>query len=296
MEFFRQTQKAYKYSDALIQVTYMQSVARTPLLPRDLFLMAMSCRMHSVIDTNGKRWWGMPAVKNVSDSLDVLGSVSGSILVRGPTLWQAVDPGTGLIARPWWWAPPTVASLPYQVAGAGNVMNIADDADAGLLVEGIPSALADGLAFAGMPLTPGPSGDWRVEGHINASLAPTNYSFIGIAALASATREWARIGAGYSGAYSIDQSYGTLDNWLGGIGSFPVIPLFNGFFALDYTSATDTLSAQFSADGKTWVETGSILGSAVWTSPVDYIGVACAPNEPVGNNTSGSCDRLVAIV
>lgn len=93
MEYFRQVQWAYKYSDPMVQVSYAQAVKGTPLMPRDLFLMAVSGRMHAFVTPSGKKMFPMAAVKDISASLDVLAQLPGTILARNTDLWFGLTPG-----------------------------------------------------------------------------------------------------------------------------------------------------------------------------------------------------------
>lgn len=94
MEFFRQIQWAFKFSDALVQRSYSEAVAKTPFMPRDLFLMAASGRMHFLITPDGKRMVSTAAQKSISDSIDILAPVPGQMLFRGPVIWEPITPGT----------------------------------------------------------------------------------------------------------------------------------------------------------------------------------------------------------
>lgn len=92
MEFFRQVQWAFKFSSPTVQRSYTQAVAGTPLMPRDLFLMAVSGRMHVLVRQDGKKIFPMAGSQSISDSLDFVGQLTGQVLVRGPEHWDAAGP------------------------------------------------------------------------------------------------------------------------------------------------------------------------------------------------------------
>lgn len=114
MEFFRQVQWAFKYQDPFIAVQYAQTVQGTPLLPRDLFLMAAANRMSELHLPDGSRIFSMAQVVDMSKMLDALSYIPGSLLVRYDELWGAFPPGpegwvmtsAGESEVPGW-APPT---------------------------------------------------------------------------------------------------------------------------------------------------------------------------------------------
>lgn len=93
MDMFRQAQWATKYWDPRLQYDAAQAVAGTPLLPRDLMTMMMFNRLASLKLDDGRELFPLVARKDVSESLDLLTNVPGSMIYRGPDLWQPVLPG-----------------------------------------------------------------------------------------------------------------------------------------------------------------------------------------------------------
>lgn len=117
MEFFRQTQWAYKFTDPAIQVLFREVVAGTALLPRDLFLMAMAGRMTDFVMPDGTQVFSMAEIGDVSSSLDRLGQFDGMILTRSDGMWAGLDAGPDtfvLTAQgegiPPAWAPPSAGA------------------------------------------------------------------------------------------------------------------------------------------------------------------------------------------
>lgn len=91
VEWFRQASWWMKYLPAeFIQQAELLSHG-TPLLTRDILMMAMAGRLYSFNLPGGKRWHPMAFITDVSKSLDALGIAPGSVLTRGQDLWQALQ-------------------------------------------------------------------------------------------------------------------------------------------------------------------------------------------------------------
>lgn len=93
-EWFRQAQWATKYWPASIQHQCAEAVKGTPLMPRDLMTMIMAGRAWCWVDEQGRKVYSVAALKDVSDSLDIISQVPGSMLYRSDTLWQVIAPGS----------------------------------------------------------------------------------------------------------------------------------------------------------------------------------------------------------
>lgn len=91
-EYFRQVQWAFKYSDPSIQRDYTEAVAHTPLLPRDLFNAAIYGRLLRIRTPEGLLYVSVQAMSNVSETLDFITSVPGSILIRASEGWVGLSP------------------------------------------------------------------------------------------------------------------------------------------------------------------------------------------------------------
>lgn len=118
LDKFRQTQKAWAYYAPNGAQYVLGQVEGTPLLPRDMFTMMMFNRLFNVTLTDGRTLWPMPAITDVSQALDVLGSNEGDILKRGPDRWSAVPDsgggGTSLVLAL------AGRSTNYTASGTGN--------------------------------------------------------------------------------------------------------------------------------------------------------------------------------
>lgn len=117
---FAAAQRASKFTAPQQMVDFTNATDGTPLLPRDLMTMMLYNRMYAFQLPNGKVLNPMPAVNDVSASLDVLGAEVGQILVRQPQGWrQAPAPGGTTITV--LHDETITAPVPYvQINGLGN--------------------------------------------------------------------------------------------------------------------------------------------------------------------------------
>lgn len=130
-DLFRQYQWATKYWDPKLYIQAMNAVKGTPLLPRDIMTMIMSGRLCSIRMVDGKVWYPMAALQDVSQSLDVITQTPGRSIRRGDELWEEYNPAIGsaqwtLVHYEEILAP--VASIPVVLpAGVVDVMILALD-------------------------------------------------------------------------------------------------------------------------------------------------------------------------
>lgn len=96
VEKFSQVQKAANYVAPVIMKWANDTTQNSPLLPRDVLTMMLYNRLWA-FDIEGLGWrWPLPAITEVSDTLDVLGDTVGDLLVRTPEGWRAqADPNAG---------------------------------------------------------------------------------------------------------------------------------------------------------------------------------------------------------
>lgn len=109
-EWFRQAQWATKFWPPALVDQITQAVKGTPLLPRDIMTMQMGNRMFMISTADGRKIYPVIAMTEVSESLDVISQIPGSMLIRGPQFWYGILPGpagyvltsTGEDAEPVW--------------------------------------------------------------------------------------------------------------------------------------------------------------------------------------------------
>ncbi|PIQ24893.1 hypothetical protein COW64_17265 [bacterium (Candidatus Blackallbacteria) CG18_big_fil_WC_8_21_14_2_50_49_26] len=89
-KMFRAAQWLTKYLDGSQMVIAAEATAGTPLLPRDIMTMLMYGRAFGLKFNDGKVFYTMAQRRDISESLDILGSEPGYILQRGADFWTAV--------------------------------------------------------------------------------------------------------------------------------------------------------------------------------------------------------------
>lgn len=85
--------RAWNVLPARVRMDAAAMANRTPWLPRDLWLAAQAGRLWAIDLEDGTTIWPMAAIHTLSESLDILTQAPGSLIVRGPTLWQPIPAG-----------------------------------------------------------------------------------------------------------------------------------------------------------------------------------------------------------
>lgn len=94
-EWFRQANLLAKYAPSDDQWMVIEVAKGGPWYPRDLLMSAMRGRLFEVLIIDGQEYRAVAVVEDVSSDLDfVAGTVEGTLLVRGASLWQALVPTT----------------------------------------------------------------------------------------------------------------------------------------------------------------------------------------------------------
>jgi len=97
-EFWTQWLKAvtylYRYQPASIQAQMQRDTKGTIWMPRDIFIAAARGRAWLLTDPDGRSYYPMAYVEDVSDSLDAIGQLPGMMLFRGTDLWIPIQPGS----------------------------------------------------------------------------------------------------------------------------------------------------------------------------------------------------------
>jgi hypothetical protein len=99
IDWFRQANKLAKYVDAASMRRAIELTAGTGKYPRDILLQAMRGRLYVWQDENGKTWYPMAAVQDISESLDVIAQTVGNVLVRATDRWRRAGPETPAIGH-----------------------------------------------------------------------------------------------------------------------------------------------------------------------------------------------------
>jgi len=112
-------------------------------------------------------------------SLRVFPAISAFKAGTKITLYGIGGPGGQTIyARPWYWSPPVASGFALQ-SGDANQLQLIDDADVGLLVNGNTPVAGDVQRFAYRTLT-NPAADWSMIARFNWEMDPTNFALLGL--------------------------------------------------------------------------------------------------------------------
>lgn len=157
---FKRTMEAIKYLPGIIQTPHIEATQGLALLPRDTMTMMLYGTLFAVQFDDGRKIYPMAARETVSDSLDILSQVEGTILYRGPDFWMALPPGpSGAYLRmdpatdlPMWQeAPPPVVQAYWNRNHTQTVVNPTPVAATSVISVAIPAAaVARTFAVSGM--------------------------------------------------------------------------------------------------------------------------------------------------
>lgn len=92
-EWFREAQICAKYAPAQDIIAAREATKGTVWKPRDLQMKAMRGRMWTFITPDGRKIYSMAQRVDVSEGLDIISQVPGSMLVRGEMYWEYLVPG-----------------------------------------------------------------------------------------------------------------------------------------------------------------------------------------------------------
>lgn len=93
MKEFRQLSNAAKAITPADYEAALRMSRGSQYLWRDLVFMALSGRLFHFSTDDGQKWFSMAARTNVSDILEAISQIPGSILVRGANWWDFIPPG-----------------------------------------------------------------------------------------------------------------------------------------------------------------------------------------------------------
>lgn len=103
-EWFRSAQELAKRLTPDQQRILLEATNGTPLLPRDVAAMLMAGRLFYIHNPETGNIYPMAARQDVSESLDILASTPGQILIRGADFWEGTTPSFG--GGGWFWNEP----------------------------------------------------------------------------------------------------------------------------------------------------------------------------------------------
>ena len=103
------------YMDAHQQEFSRELARRTTLNQRDLLMMALFGRIGTIVLTTGRKLYSMASVRDVSNLLDALSQIPGTMLYRGANIWQPIAGGADGDVLTW-----QPGDIPQWAAGAGG--------------------------------------------------------------------------------------------------------------------------------------------------------------------------------
>lgn len=239
--------------------------------------------------------------------LDQLSSTRGSVLFRGLNDWQALAPGTagqflktngagadpqwdagGGSGAPWWFSPPTAASLSLASGDATNLA-LTDDADTGLLIDGGTPVLGDENRIAYRTLTD-KTLDWDLIVRQEYIIPAANFSGIGICARDSVS------GRMTSFTWRGTNPFLNVINWTNLSTFNATAATFNEttprplWFRISHTGGNYVF--QISPDGKIWVTLYTVGDTSFLTNRADQVGLVIDYNRGAGHKNISSCGHF----
>jgi hypothetical protein len=82
----------YRYQPAKFQAQLQNATKGTPWMARDPFISGARGRAWSFTDQTGRTYYPLPARQAVSQSLDAIAQIAGSMLFRAANGWVAIEP------------------------------------------------------------------------------------------------------------------------------------------------------------------------------------------------------------
>lgn len=124
VDWFKQANLLAKYVDAATARRAIDLTKGTGMYPRDIILSAMRGRLYWITDKNGKKWFPMAAIQDISETLDILAQTIGDVLVRATDRWRAAGPALPTIGDALTYQGPAAPPI-WAAAGAGaSIQNL----------------------------------------------------------------------------------------------------------------------------------------------------------------------------
>lgn len=93
-QLFKERNTLAKYAPGEDQWMAIEIARNSPLYPRDLLMSAMAGRLIETVVVDGQRYTAVAVRDDISADLDLIGgTVPGTLLMRGPDIWQGLVPG-----------------------------------------------------------------------------------------------------------------------------------------------------------------------------------------------------------
>lgn len=93
IDWFRATNQAWKYLPPRVKDGYKAAAIGALLQPRDLFFAHMAGRLFWLTTEEGIKMYPLGALEDLSETLDIIAQLPGSLIVRAELLWTSLPPG-----------------------------------------------------------------------------------------------------------------------------------------------------------------------------------------------------------
>lgn len=188
--------------------------------------------------------------------------------------------GSGGSGAPWWFSPPTAASLTL-VSGDATNLTLTDDASAGLLVDGGAPVASDKQRFAYRALST-PGGDFDFKIRLDGYLIQTNFSNLLVAMIQdSASGKCQAMCISGDGTMQVI-NFPALSGFTAGV--FATTARFNVPNWFRITKVGTALTYYLSGDGKQWAPVYVTTATAYLTANPNRIGFGINYNRTTGPN------------
>lgn len=278
-DWFRAASYAAKYLDPKTQKILASMRVGTPILPRDLAFAMFAGRLFSFKLQDGRKIYSMAAMQDISESLDVIGQLPGSMLWRGPEWWtySTAPAKAGLFlqsqpngAPPAWASAaggviagsyqlpathiPVAAEFPFTASGDAILPVASDDDDFGMLVD-FGQMVNSRHRFIGKALPLAGDDDWSIETHFLHEPVLSGVQALDLCLFEQPTGKFVSLGLRYEAASTnVRAVRATLTT----AGTAIVSNLDIGTPALyakaSHVKATNRYHLGFSVNGKRWSE------------------------------------------
>lgn len=286
-EWFRQAQWATKFWDPNLYIQAGQAVKGTPLLPRDIMTMIMANRFVALTGPDGRTYWPMTSIQDVSASLDVFSPSLGWTLRRGERFWEAVPYAPS--NQPWYWLPPLASSFSL-VSGFASNMTLSDDADVGLMMTSPPLENGQKVAIARRTINT-PTANWSLTIHQNPSQGNVASSLIGLALQDTISGRVTIFGTRYDNVLVVSNMNG-LAGINADVGSFAVAPgTIINFLRIRHVAPNYTFDA--SSDGKNWLNVATVTATSWLTNRANQAGLSLYASKTTGLRNRNTIDQFL---
>ena len=187
-------------------------------------------------------------------------------------------------SQPWWYAPPTAASMSL-VSGDATNLTLTDDSDAGLLFDGGAPVTGDKCRVAYRTLTT-PANDWVMTAKLNYLLSSNTFSYVGLIMRDST--------GGKCVSWKYDNNRTLANSRHTNLGSFSAagtsITILDYVYWFRITKSGSNVTFSLSASGKQWVDLVTESVTAFMGAAPNQVGFFVGYNKSTQPAIKGACE------